>query len=594
MQCHKMFLAGLKVLNTFKHLMRKQTAVTTWRSFHTNYKACVSQNFSDYESIKQNYKPEVPEYFNFASDVLDNWARMEKDGKKPSNPALWWIDGEGGEVKWSYEELEVFSKKVANILSGPCRLKKNDRVIVILPRIPEWWLINVACIRAGIVLIPATSQLTPKDIHYRLQASKASCIITSDTLAREVDAVVSDCHFVKTKLIVPEGHQEGWLNFKDLFKSARDDHTCVKTKSEDPMTIFFTSGTTGLPKMAQHTHCSYPIGHVVTGRYWLDLTPSDVLWSLSDTGWAKCAWSNVFAPWNQGSCVFVHRMPHFDGPTVLKALYNYPITTLCLPPTGYRMLVQQDMAGYKPKSLKHCVTGGEPLNPHVVEQWRAQTGLDIYEGYGQTETVLVCGTFKGMKIKPGSMGKPAPGYDVQIIDENENILPPGKEGDIAIRVKPKRPFSLFSEYIDDPQRTDATIRGSFYLTGDRGVKDDDGYFRFVGRSDDVIISSGYRIGPFEVENALIKHPAVAESAVVSSPDPIRGEIVKAFVVLLPAYQSHDPEELVKELQEYVKKVTAPYKYPRKVEFVPELPKTVSGKIRRNELRNKEWGKASHD
>ncbi|XP_069066372.1 acyl-coenzyme A synthetase ACSM3, mitochondrial isoform X1 [Pleurodeles waltl] len=594
MQCHKMFPAGLNVLHTLKHLMRKRTPVTTWRSFHKSYKACVAQNFSDYESIKQNYKSEVPEYFNFASDVLDNWTRMEKDGKKPSNPALWWIDDEGSEVKWSFEELGVFSKKVANILSDACGLKKNDRVIVILPRIPEWWLINVACIRAGIVLIPATSQLTAKDIHYRLQASKAKCIITSDTLAREVDSVVSDCHFVKTKLIVPEGRLDGWLNFKDLFKAACEDHTCVKTKSEDPMTIFFTSGTTGFPKMAQHTHCSYGIGHVVTGRYWLDLTPSDIIWTFSDTGWAKCAWTNVFAPWIQGSCVFIHRMHRFDAPTVLNVLCNYPITTFCMAPTGYRMLVQHNVAGYKLKSLKHCVTGGEPLEPYVLKQWSAQTGLDLYEGYGQTESVLVCGTFKGMKIKPGSMGKPAPGYDVQIIDENENILPPGEEGDIAISLKPKRPFSLFSQYIDDPQRTNATIRGSFYLTGDRGVKDEDGYFWFVGRSDDVILTSGYRIGPFEVENALIEHPAVAESAVVSSPDPIRGEIVKAFVVLLPAYKSHDPQKLIRELQEHVKKVTAPYKYPRKVEFVPELPKTVSGKIRRTELRNKEWGKASND
>ncbi|KAG2455830.1 ACSM3 synthetase, partial [Polypterus senegalus] len=317
------------------------------------------------------------------------------------------------------------------------------------------------------------------------------------------------------------------------------------------------------------------------------------MWNTSDTGWAKSAWSSIFAPWIQGACVFVHQMPRFDSKTILETLSRFNITTFCSAPTAYRMLVQHDLNGYSFKSLKHCVSAGEPINPEVMACWKKKTGLDIYDGYGQTETVLICGTFKGMKIKPGSMGKPSPAYDVKIIDENGKPVPCEQEGDIAIRVKPTRPISLFSGYIDDPERALLCYRGDYYLTGDRGKMDKDGYIWFVGRSDDVILSSGYRIGPFEVENALIEHPSVAESAVVSSPDPVRGEVVKAYVVLTPEYKLHDPKLLTTELQNHVKKVTAPYKYPRKIEFVDQLPKTISGKIIRAKLRNKEWGKNSN-
>ncbi|XP_043350248.1 acyl-coenzyme A synthetase ACSM3, mitochondrial-like isoform X2 [Dermochelys coriacea] len=506
---------------SFRFLWTPLTA--SFRFSKKGYKVLAPQNFLNYESLKQQYKPEVPEYFNFATDVLDKWTEMEKEGKRPTRLALWWVNDKGDEVRWNFEELGFHSKKVANVLSEVCCLQKGDRVMLILPRIPEWWLINVACMRTGTVLIPGTTQLTAKDILLRVQTSKAKCIITDHVLAPAIDRIVSECQSLKFKLIVSEDHLEGWLNFKDLFTNANADHNCVTTRNQDPMTIFFTSGTTGSPKMTEHSHSSYGIGLTVNGRYWLDLTSSDILWNTSDTGWAKSAWSSIFAPWIQGACVFVHSMPRFDPTTVLD--------------------------------------------------------------------VLVCGTFKGMKIKPGSMGMPSPAYDVKIIDEHGNVLPPGEEGDIAIQARPTRPFCLFTRYIDDPERTDSTLQGNFYITADRGIVDEDGYFWFVGRADDVINSAGYRIGPFEVESALIEHPAVVESAVVSSPDPIRGEVVKAFVVLASDYVSHDPEKLTKELQDHVKKVTAPYKYPRKVEFVQQLPKTVSGKIRRNELRKQEWGKA---
>ncbi|XP_046884416.1 acyl-coenzyme A synthetase ACSM3, mitochondrial isoform X2 [Hypomesus transpacificus] len=555
------------------------------------HKATLPQNFTDYESIKQNYNPQIPKYFNFAKDVLDVWAEREKSGEKTPNPALWWVNDRREEIRWSFEELGFHSRRLANVLSGPCNLTKEDRVFLILPRVPEWWLVNVACLRTGTVLLPGTAQLTARDILHRLQSSGARCVVTDESLAPLLDSVAPQCPSLQARVLVSHRRREGWMNFGDLLSNVSSDHVCVETGSEDPMTIFFTSGTTGSPKMTQHSHSSYGLGLTVNGRYWLDLTEKDILWNTSDTGWAKSAWSSVYAPWTQGSCVFVHHMPRFDSSTVLQTLFNYPISTFCTAPTAYRMLVQHDISRYSFQALQHCLCAGEPINPEVMVKWREATGLDIYEGYGQTETVLIAGTFKGMKIKPGSFGKASPAYDVQVVDEAGEVLPRGEEGNLGIRVKPHKPFSLFTEYTGDPERTAECYRGDFYLTGDRGFMDEDGYLWFVGRADDVILSAGYRIGPFEVENALIEHKAVAESAVVSSPHPIRGEVVKAFVVLTEEYKSHNPDQLVTELQAHVKKVTAPYKYPRKVEFVEQLPKTVSGKIRRVELRNSEWGRS---
>ncbi|XP_053413729.1 acyl-coenzyme A synthetase ACSM3, mitochondrial isoform X3 [Nycticebus coucang] len=507
------------------------------RALHKDYRIATPQNFSSYESMKQDFKLEIPEYFNFAKDVLDQWTNVEKAGKKSSNPALWWINENGEEVRWSFEELGSLSRKFANILTEACALQRGDRVIVILPRIPEWWLAHVACLRTGTVLIPGTTQLTQKDILYRIQSSKAKCIITNDVLAPAVDAVAPKCENLHSKLIVSQNSREGWGNLQEMMKHVSDNHTCVKTKHDEMMAIFFTSGTSGSPKMTGHTHSSFGLGLSVNGRFWLDLTPSDVMWNTSDTGWAKSAWSSVFSPWSQGACVFAHYLPHFEPTSILQTLSKFPITVFCTAPTAYRMLVHNDMTSYKFKNLKHCVSAGEPINPEVIEQWRNKTGLDIYEGYGQTETIL---------------------------DAHGNVLPPGQEGDIGIRVLPNRPFGLFTHYIDNPSKTASTLRGNFYITGDRGYVDKDGYFWFVARADDIILSSGYRIGPFEVESALIEHPSVAESAVVSSPDPIRGEVVKAFIVLNPDYKLHDQEQLKKEIQEHVKKTTAPYKYPRKV------------------------------
>ncbi|XP_049645471.1 LOW QUALITY PROTEIN: acyl-coenzyme A synthetase ACSM3, mitochondrial [Suncus etruscus] len=581
------------ILVTMKMLLHAKTfqrlAIPGFiRLLHKDYRTVTPQNFSNYESMIRDFKLEIPEYFNFAHDVMDQWTNLEKAGKRPPNPAFWWINGKGEEVRWSFEELGSLSRKFANILTENCALQKGDRLIVILPRIPEWWLANVACLRTGIVVIPGTTQLTQKDILYRLQTSKAKCIITNEDLAPAVDAIASKCENLHSKLIVSENSREGWGHLKEMMKHVSDNHTCVKTRHDELMAIYFTSGTTGSPKMTGHTHSSFGLGLSINGRFWLDLTPSDVMWNTADTGWAKSAWSSIFSPWTQGACVFTHYLPRFESTYILQTLSKFPISVFCSAPTAYRMLVQDDMSSYKFKHLNHCVSAGEPINPEVTEQWKRSTGLDIYEGYGQTETVLICGNFKGMRIKPGSMGKPSPAFDVKILDADGNALPPRQEGDIGIRVLPDRPFGLFACYVDNPKKTASTLRGDFYITGDRGYIDEDGYFWFVARSDDVILSSGYRIGPFEVESALLEHPAVAESAVVSSPDPIRGEVVKAFIVLNPNYKSYDQEQLKKEIQEHVKKSTAPYKYPRKVEFIQEMPKTISGKIKRKELKNKEW------
>ncbi|XP_042545783.1 acyl-coenzyme A synthetase ACSM4, mitochondrial isoform X3 [Dipodomys spectabilis] len=526
------------------------------RHFHRNHQLGAHLALADLEAINR-CEMSLPKNFNFAGDVIDQWSLKEKIGERPANPALWWVNGQGDEVKWSFRDLSTLSRKAANMLTKPCNLQRGDRVAVILPRIPEWWLINVACMRTGLVFMPGTTQLTAKDILYRLKVSKAKCIVASEEVAQAVESIASECPNLKTKLLVSPQSHHGWLNFQDLFQSASEEHSCVETGSQEPMAIYFTSGTTGSPKMAQHSQSSLGIGYALCGRYWLDLKSSDIMWNMSDTGWIKAAIGSVFSSWLRGACVFVHQMVQFDTNTFLDTLTTYPITTLCCAPTVYRMLVQKDLKRYKFKKLQHCLTGGEPLNPEVLEQWKMQTGLELYEGYGQTEVGIICANQKGQEIKPGSMGKGVLPYDVQ----------------------------------DNPEKTAATMRGDFYVTGDRGVMDSDGYFWFVGRADDVIISSGYRIGPFEVESALIEHPAVVESAVVSSPDPIRGEVVKAFIVLSAPFKSSNPEQLILELQDHVKKSTAPYKYPRKVEFVKELPKTITGKIKRNVLREQEWGRA---
>ena len=536
-------------------------------------------NMTDYEKTRAEFTWEVPEYFNFARDVFDTWA---DDTEKL---AMWWIDDDGGERKITYDALRERSSKAADVLRNN-GVGKGDVVMLIMPRLVAWWEANLACIRCGAVAAPGTPMLTDKDIAYRLEFSDATCVICDSDAAEKVDRVKDNAGKLKTFITVGEP-REGWISYEQALADASPDAAVEKTRSDDPCLLYFTSGTTGMPKMTLHTHASYPIGHIVTGRFWQDLGPDDLMWTLTDTGWAKAAWGSFFNAWNQGATVFVHHAKGFSVERALGILQDYPITVFCGPPTAFRMFIQQDLSRYKPAALRHCVSAGEPLNPEVIDTWKRAFGLEIREGYGQTETVCLVGTFPPLKVKPGSMGRPSPGFDVAIIDDDGNVCPPHHEGDIAVRVKPVRPAGLFKEYWKDPRLTAAVHRGDWYITEDRGTRDEDGYIWFVGRSDDVIIPSGYRVGPFEVESALIEHPAVAESAVVASPDEIRGHVVKAFIVLAPGYEGSDA--LVKDIQAHVKKITAPYKYPRKIEFVDSLPKTISGKIRRIELREREWG-----
>jgi acyl-coenzyme A synthetase/AMP-(fatty) acid ligase len=545
-------------------------------------------NMTDYEATRRDFHLEVPEYFNFAIDVMGKWA------SDPNNLAMFWLGQDGEERTITFAQFAQRSSRVANAFAK-LGIKKGDRVLVMLPRIPEWWESVLGLMKIGAVPIPCTTLLTPKDIQFRAEVSGAVGLITDAEGAQKYDQVRSACPTIHVTLLADHHDvdltgREWWTNYHQVVDEASPEFTGPKTRSDDPCLIYFTSGTVGYPKMVLHTHASYPIGHTITGKYWLDLHEDDLHWNLSEMGWAKAAWSNFFGPWITGTAMFIQdSRGKFNPFETLELLHKYPISTLCAPPTAYRMLVLDEpmayMKAHPPKALRYCVGAGEPLNPEVIRAWQQATGLTIRDGYGQTETVLLCANFPPLPVKPGSMGKPSPGFEVSVIDYVGTELPPNKEGDIAVRVKPHHPLWMFQEYWNDPDATNSRIRGDWYITGDRAYKDEDGYFWFVGRADDVINSAGYRIGPFEVESALKEHPAVAESAVVASPDEMRNEIVKAFVVLAPGYTASP--ELATELQDFVKNQTAPYKYPREIEFVDTLPKTISGKIRRVELREME-------
>ncbi len=535
---------------------------------------------TDYQTEYANFSWPRPSHYNFARDVIDVWAQ------DTSKQAMQWVDDDGNNESRTFHYISVASQKLCNVLSS-AGVQRSDTIVLILGRKIAWWEILTASLRMGAVISPGTTQLSAKDIAYRINTAQATCVITDKDNAGKVEQVADQCATLRTKVLV-DGEQEGWVNYVAEMSVADGTFETVDTAADEEAMCYFTSGTTGYPKMTIHTH-DYAIGHQNTGKYWLNLTPEDLHWNISDTGWAKAAWSSYFGPWNCGAAVFVHDSKGFSVADTLAMFSLYPITTMCGAPTIYRMLVLEDLDSVDFGGLRHSVGAGEPLNPEVIEVWKKATGLTIRDGYGQTESTILCGNFLGVEPRFGSMGKPTPGIDLKVIDEQGQVLGPNEEGDIAVRIHPQKPPGLFKEYKNEPEKTAKSFRGDWYLTSDRAYVDDDGYFWFVGRDDDVILSSGYRIGPFEVESALLEHDAVAESAVVSSPDEERGEVVKAFIILTPGHQPS--EELVSELQSYVKKVTAPYKYPRRVEFVDVLPKTVSGKIRRVELREAEWAGA---
>ncbi len=525
----------------------------------------------------------VPDDFNWAYDVVDRW------GDDPQKMAMHWVGPTGEERTITFATFKERSDRLASGLEA-AGLARGDRTFLMLPRVPAWWESILGLLKLGSVSMPGTVLLTPKDIAFRINAAAARCVITDADGAARVDQVRDQCPTLAV-LVVVDGARPGWQRFEQVVAAGQAPRPRMPTPSDDPAMIYFTSGTVGNPKMVLHTHATYPIGHRITGTYWLDLTPDDLHWNLSDTGWAKAAWSSLFGPWNMGAAIFVHDgRGKYHPRETLELLARYPITSFCAAPTIYRLLVQEDLKAYRFPRLRSCVGAGEPLNPEVIAIWQAATGLTIRDGYGQTESVLLCGNPPGAEVRPGSMGRPLPGLELAVIDDDANPLPLGREGDLAVKVRPTRPVGLFKEYWQNPNATAACHRGDWYVTGDRAYVDEDGYFWFVGRADDVIISAGYRIGPFEVESALIEHPAVAEAAVVAKPDPARGAIVKAYVILRAGYQPSD--ELAHELQEFVKASTAPYKYPREITFVSDLPKTVSGKIRRVELRSMAQKEAS--
>jgi len=518
----------------------------------------------------------TPEFYNFATDTIDHWAQT-----RPGAPALWWVDhGTGAERRFSFAEIATLSSQAANFLRAE-GVKPGDRVLVMLPRVPQWWIAMLGLIRLGAVPVPATLLLSPREVQYRITTAAVTAVITTG----EGIAKIGD--YAGHRLIV-EGAALDWTDFDAGVSNAPTAFRGERTRSGDPGILYFTSATTGEPKMVLHTQASYALGHRLTGRLWLDLRPDDLHWNISDLGWGKAAWSSFYGPWQMGACIFaLNVFGNFNPRLTLATLEHYPITTWCAPPTALRRLVREDCSQRRFPHLRHCVTAGEPLNPELIKIWRDATGLTLHEAYGQTETVVLIGNYPslGFPVRPGSMGRATPGMNVSLIDESGHELPAGVEGEIAVRVKPHRPLGLFREYWRNPEEMAGKFRGDWYLTGDRATRDADGYYWFLGRHDDVIKSSGYRIGPFEVESALIEHPAVLDVAVVGKPDETRGQIVKAFIVLQPGYTPDD--SCRRDLQHHCKKVIAPFKYPREVEFVASLPKTTSGKTRRVELRQRE-------
>ncbi|WP_461208957.1 AMP-binding protein [Desulfocurvus sp. DL9XJH121] len=538
---------------------------------------------TDHETFGQLYKPEFDENFNFAFDVLDKTA-----AETPERTAIVHVAPDGYRREYTFAWLAGASARLANALAAQ-GVERGDRVMLILYRRVDFWVSMLALHRLGAVAVPSPNLLTVKDIVYRVKTGNISAVICEDSVAATVDAARPQSPTLK--LLVQAGPGMLFAGWKHLHRICSGMAETFPRPADcpgghDPLLIFFSSGTTGQPKMVMHNHL-YPMGHYVTGAYWHDLEPGDVHLTVADTGWGKAVWGKMYGQWMAGAAVFVYDFRgKFVPADLLGVMAREGVTSFCAPPTVYRFLIREDLSRFDLSRLRHCTTAGELLNASVFEAWKEATGLPIYEGYGQTETTLQIATFPFMEPKPGSIGKPVPGWDVRLLDETGREVVTGEEGEICIRLNGNSPvLGLFSEYLDEPEKTASVKTKDFYHTGDKAWMDEDGYFWFLGRVDDLIKSSGYRIGPFEVESALLSHDAVVESAVTGLPDEVRGQAVKATVVLAPGFVPGP--ELTRELQDHVKRVTAPYKYPRVVEYVDELPKTISGKIKRAEIRDRD-------
>ncbi|HKK34410.1 MAG TPA: AMP-binding protein [Desulfomicrobiaceae bacterium] len=532
-----------------------------------------------YEEFLKTFALPQPENFNFACDVID--ARAAED---PDGPALIHVDDTGIRREYSYGWLSSRSSRMATALRDK-GLQKGDRVMVILYRRMEFWETMLALHKIGAVAIPSPSLLTDKDIVQRAGFADVRCVVCEDSITPTVEKAGSQCEGLRFLVQVGEGDlPEKWLDYEELLAGGRETFSREEAGAggDDPLLVFFSSGTTGPPKMVQHSH-TYPLGHLMTGMYWHDLEPGDIHLTVSDTGWGKALWGKFYGQWMSGAVVFVYDFRgKFEPAKLLQVVAENRITVFCAPPTVYRFLIREDLSAFDLSSLRHCTTAGELLNESVFQAWNDALGLPLYEGYGQTETCLQVATFPFMEPKPGSIGRPAPGWKIVLLDMEGQVCAPGVEGEICVDIRAGKPHGLFDGYLKEPEKTAEAMRDGFYHTGDKAWMDEDGYLWFLGRVDDLIKSSGYRIGPFEVESALVSHEAVVEAAVTGVPDTVRGQAVKATVVLAAGFDPTD--ELAKELQNHVKKVTAPYKYPRIIDFVSELPKTISGKIKRGEIR----------
>ncbi len=537
-------------------------------------------DFDSYEDFKENYKVNCPHDFNFAYDIVDGWAKEKGD-----NRALLWCNDNGEEKCFTFSDMKRLSDKAANFFTS-LGLKKGDVAMLILRRRWEYWVCVTALMKIGVTFIPGTLQLTKKDLIYRANASGVSMFICvdDDYVIEQTELAKSELPNVKHYLLVDNKNKDGWINFNKEMEKASDNFIPPQEKSggKDIMQIYFTSGTTGMPKMVMHNYF-HPLGHIVTAKYWQKVKENHLHMSVSDSGWAKFGWGKIYGQWICGATIFCYDMDKFIPKNLLSVMEKYRITTFCAPPTMYRFMLQEDVSSYDLSSVENWCTAGEPLNPEVFNKWLSLTGGKIHTGFGQTEGSVLLADFEWFEPIPGAMGKPSPIYDIKLINENGDVCESGEEGEIVIcDIINNPPVGLFVGYYKNEEQTKEALGSGNYNLKDVAWCDNEGYYWFVGRHDDVIKCSGYRIGPFEVESALIEHPAVLECAITAAPDPIRGQVVKATVVLTKGYTPSD--ELVKELQDHVKRSTAPYKYPRIVEFVDELPKTLGGKIKRAQIR----------
>ena len=538
--------------------------------------------FASYDDFMANFHVRVPENFNFGYDVVDRWAELEPDRK-----ALLWTNDRGDVRQFTFADIKRESDRAASFFAS-LGIGRGDMVMLILKRHYQFWFAITALHKLGATVIPATHLLTKKDIIYRCDKAGIKAIVcTGDEIVTgHIADALPECPTVKAVIATGPIVPEGWYDFDaEIAKAEPFERPAEVNTNDDVSLLYFTSGTTGEPKMVAHDF-TYPLGHIITASYWHNLHPDSLHLTLADTGWGKAVWGKLYGQWIAGANVFVYDFEKFEPVDVLHMIERFGITSFCAPPTVFRFLIREDLTKFNISTLKYCTIAGEALNPSVYEEWKRLTGIRLMEGFGQTETTLTIATYPWLEPKPGSMGKKGPQYDIDLITPSGRPAEDGEQGEIIVRTHGHKPLGLFKEYLHDPELTHSVYHDDIYHTGDVAWRDEDGYFWFVGRTDDVIKSSGYRIGPFEVESALMTHPAVVECAITGVPDEIRGQVVKATVVLAPDYRDRrDDPTLVKEIQNHVKRVTAPYKYPRIVEFVDELPKTISGKIRRVAIRD---------